>query len=100
MNTQTADMLLVGGRFLTMETPDETADAVAIKDGRILYVGNEKEAKEFADQNTKIINLEGRVACPGLIDCHTHPLGSLAARFVYIDFRGENTASLKKSLNL
>lgn len=100
MNTQTADMLLVGGRFLTMETPDETADAVAIKDGRILYVGNEKEAKEFAVQNTKIINLEGRVACPGLIDCHTHPLGSLAARFVYIDFRGENTASLKKVFEL
>lgn len=53
MNTQTADMLLVGGRFLTMETPDETADAVDIKDGRILYVGNERKPKNLQTKTQK-----------------------------------------------
>ena len=95
MKTQRADMILVGGRFLTMEREGEIAEAVVIENGRILYVGNEEKARSFADEDTEVIDLGGRVAAPGLIDCHTHPMSSYAPRFSWLDLSGKNTASLE-----
>ncbi len=93
-----AEKLFINGRFLTMEQREEIAEAVAVADGRILYVGTEEEAHAFADEDTEIIDLEGRVACPGLIDCHTHPMG-YTTRFLNVDLCGEQTASLKNLLS-
>ncbi len=93
-----AEKIFVNGRFLTMEQEGETAEAVAVADDRILYVGSEEEAHAFADEDTEIIDLEGRVACPGLIDCHTHPMG-YTTRFLNMDLCGEVTASLKNLLS-
>ncbi len=87
MRKQIADMLLVNGRFLTMEQPGEMAEAVAIANGRILFVGAEAQAREYAGEGTRILDLEGKVAAPGLIDCHTHPF-SFANRFLCLNFRG------------
>ena len=81
MKIKSADMILTNGRFLTMENEGAIAEAVAIENGRIIYVGNDEEAKKFADENTEIIDLHGRVAAPGLIDCHTHPMGDYASLF-------------------
>ena len=92
-----ADKIFVNGRFLTMERQGEIAAAVAVADDRILYVGTEEGARIFADEDTQIIDLEGRVACPGLIDCHTHPMGA-TTRFINLDLSGEKTASLKNLL--
>ncbi len=93
-----AEKLFINGKFLTMEREGEIAEAVAVANGRILCVGTEKEACLFADEDTEIIDLGGRVACPGLIDCHTHPMGSYSTRFIYMDLRGKHTASLKNLL--
>ena len=82
-----ADMLLVNGRFLTMEQPGEMAEAVAIADGRILFVGTRAQAEAYVDADTQIVDLEGKVAAPGLIDCHTHPV-SFANRFLCLNLRG------------
>ena len=88
MKKQTAQMLLINGRFLTMEQPGETAEAVAIANGRIRYVGSAVDALRFVDDDTTLIDLQGRVAAPGLIDSHTHPLGSYATRYYGADVRG------------
>lgn len=95
---QRADTIFVNGRFLTMENENEIAEAVAVAGGRILFVGSEEDAQAFADEDTRLVDLGGRVACPGLIDCHTHPMGSFTSRFITIDIRGEKTASLKNLL--
>ena len=81
MKKKTAQTLLTNGRFLTMEQPGEIAEAVAIANGRILFVGSAAEAAQFVDANTTVIDLQGKVAAPGLIDCHTHPMGSYAVRY-------------------
>lgn len=81
-----ADTLLVNGKFLTMESRGETAESVAVKDGKILYVGTNTGAEEYRDADTRILDLEGRLATPGLIDCHTHPIG-YALRFSILDLR-------------
>ena len=93
-----AERIFANGRFLTMEHQGEIAEAVAVADGRILFVGTEEEAHAFADEDTEVIDLGGRVACPGLIDCHTHPMGGATTRFANIDLSGERTASLKNLL--
>ena len=95
-----AEKIFLNGRFLTMEQEGEIAEAVAVADDRILYVGSEEEAHAFADEDTEIIDLEGRVACPGLIDCHTHPTGGFTTMFVYLNFSKENTTSLKRVLDM
>jgi predicted amidohydrolase YtcJ len=50
------------------------AQAVAIKDGRIVYVGGDAGAKAFTGPATRTIDLNGGVVMPGLIDAHMHPL--------------------------
>ena len=99
MRKQLADTLLKNGRFLTMEKRGEMAKAVAIAGGRILYVGTEEEAGKFVDEETEVIDLQGRVAAPGIIDCHTHPLASYAYRLAFLSLRGQNTRSLKRLLD-
>lgn len=45
---------------------------IAIKDGKILAVGEGEVPKELIDENTKLENFSGHCATPGIIDCHTH----------------------------
>ena len=62
------DLLLVNGRVLTMNVTDTEADAVLVRDGRILEVGE----PDTIDPCTETIDLDGRTVIPGLIDAHTH----------------------------
>jgi len=48
------------------------AEAVAIANGRILAVGSNGEIQAYAGRNTKVVDLKGRLAVPGLIDSHAH----------------------------
>jgi predicted amidohydrolase YtcJ len=67
-----ADRILVGGRVLTVDTQDRVAEAIAIRDGRILAVGTTEEIERLAGPGTERIDLAGRTATPGLIDAHAH----------------------------
>ena len=51
------------------------AEALAIAKGRILAVGSNAEIQTCAGRNTKVVDLKGRLAVPGLIDSHTHFIG-------------------------
>lgn len=79
-----ADKILFNGRVITMEC-DTLAQAIAIKGDIILYVGSTEEAMKFAGKDTQITDLGGRVAAPGLIECHTHPVGSGSNMFLVLD---------------
>src|SRR5215217_2120271 len=72
---QRIDLLLTDCRVATMapgETPYGAIEdaAIAVQDGRILWVGPRAESPEFSPINTA--RLDGRWVTPGLIDCHTH----------------------------
>ena len=92
-----ADKILHNGRVITMEG-DAPAQAIAIKDGRIVYVGSNEEAMKFAGNDTEIIDLGGRVAAPGLVECHTHPAGSGANLFLVLDMT--QVCSLEEMLSM
>ncbi len=67
-----ADLILFNGQIATQDKRRSFAAAVAIKDGRFLVVGTEKEVMATRGDNTQVINLRKRTAIPGLNDSHTH----------------------------
>jgi hypothetical protein len=67
------DLILANGRIHTMDARGTIASVVAIRGGFVAYVGNSVAAaqRQFAGQ-AQVIDLHGRMAIPGLIDCHNH----------------------------
>ncbi|MFB3883854.1 MAG: amidohydrolase [Thermodesulfobacteriota bacterium] len=69
---ETADLVLAGGKLITVDKKDSVAQAVAVKNGRILDVGSDEAIRQYVGQGTKVIDLHGRTVTPGLIDSHAH----------------------------
>jgi predicted amidohydrolase YtcJ len=67
-----ADLLLINGRVLTMDAHNTVAQAVAVRDGKIVAVGTNAAVEPLAGASTQVIDLDGRTAMPGLTDCHVH----------------------------
>jgi predicted amidohydrolase YtcJ len=70
----TGNLLLLNGRIKTMDRSAPTAEAVAIRDGVVVAVGSNAEARAAAAPRSEIIDLAGRTATPGLNDAHAHPM--------------------------
>ena len=68
------DTILSNGQIYTLDPAGTIAQAVAIKEGRIVAVGADAEIKTLAGPHTQRINLGGRSAIPGLFDSHNHLL--------------------------
>jgi predicted amidohydrolase YtcJ len=67
-----ADLILHHGLVTTLDRTNPNATAVAVKDGRFLAVGQDKDIMALAGPGTKVIDLKGKRLLPGLIDNHTH----------------------------
>ena len=68
----TADTVLLNGTVITVDARDSIAEAVAITNGKIVFVGSTAEARSRVGDKTQVIDLAGRTATPGLIDTHVH----------------------------
>jgi predicted amidohydrolase YtcJ len=66
------ELILFHGRILTVDSHDTVAQALAIRDGKIIAVGTDRDVLRLADAATRRIDLRGRTATPGLIDSHAH----------------------------
>ncbi|MDG1016098.1 MAG: amidohydrolase [Woeseiaceae bacterium] len=73
-----ADFILNNGEFYTVNEQQPWVQAVAIKDGKIIYVGDDSGAESYKGKQTLTYNLEKQFVLPGLVDSHTHP-GYIAA---------------------
>jgi hypothetical protein len=69
-----ADVAYTHGKIYTVNEAQPWAEAVAIKDGKFLVVGSNADVKAVTGAATEIVDLGGRMAMPGLIDVHVHPL--------------------------
>jgi predicted amidohydrolase YtcJ len=71
-----ADLVLYNGYVLTMDQdqpPINVAEAVAVRDGRILAVGDDDRILKMAGPRTNRVDLNGRAVIPGVVDTHSHP---------------------------
>jgi predicted amidohydrolase YtcJ len=71
-NDSQSDLVLINGRIATQDERRSFVDAVAIKDGRFLVVGTEREVMATRGDNTQVIDLKRRTVIPGLNDSHIH----------------------------
>jgi len=70
--SQTADIVLVNGKIVTVDERSSIQQALAIGDGKILAVGSTADVRKLAGPETRVIDLLGRTVIPGLIDSHLH----------------------------
>ncbi|MFM9107457.1 MAG: amidohydrolase [Chloroflexota bacterium] len=88
-----ADLLLLNGRIRTMDPANPTVSAVAIRQGRVVFAGDDAGARAAIPAATETIDLRGRTATPGLNDAHAHPM-SVGIALLDLDLSPERNASI------
>ncbi len=66
-------MIFLNGKVITMDDAFPSADAVTVKNGVIQYVGDHPGALSFLNEDTEVIDLDGKTLMPGFIESHIHP---------------------------
>jgi len=69
-----ADLILFDGKVYTVDANRSWAEAVAVIDGKIAYVGSSSGAKKYKGPNTRLVDLDGKMVLPGFQDAHVHPI--------------------------
>ena len=69
-----ADLVMLNGGIYTVDAERSWAEAAAIVDGMIVAVGTNDEIEPYVGNSTEVIDLDGRMAMPGIHDSHVHPL--------------------------
>jgi predicted amidohydrolase YtcJ len=82
-----ADLVLQHGTFYPVDAPGPIEGTLAIRKGRIVYLGHDGDAARFIGPKTRKVDLRGRAVTPGLIDAHSHLLG-LGRDLSQVDLRG------------
>lgn len=71
-STPSADLVLTNGKIITVDSKDSVAEAVVVKDGKILDAGSREMARQYVGGSTRVVDLKGKTVTPGLIDSHAH----------------------------
>jgi predicted amidohydrolase YtcJ len=92
------DLVLINGRFTTMDRANPAPEAVAIRAGRFSAVGSTHDVMATRSAQTAVIDLGGRRAIPGLIDSHTHVIrGGLSYN---LELRWDGVRSLADAMEM
>ena len=83
---QPADLVLRNGKIVTLEQNTPAAQGLAARGGRIVALGSNKTVDALSGPSTRVIDLNGRLAIPGLIEGHGH-LTELGASKMELDLR-------------
>jgi predicted amidohydrolase YtcJ len=72
---QPADVVVLHGRIYTADGARPVVDAMAIRGGRVVFVGDERGARSLIGAGTRTLDLAGRTVIPGMTDAHAHVTG-------------------------
>ena len=84
---QPADLVVTNGRIYTADGARPVVDAMAIRGGRVVFVGDRAGALALTGTNTRTLDLEGRTVIPGMTDAHAHVTG-LGQSLLNVDLVG------------
>jgi predicted amidohydrolase YtcJ len=94
-----ANLVLKNGFIYTVDGQRTIAEAVAIIDGKFVYVGSTSEVNQYIGKETRVIDLDKRMVLPGFIDSHCHPAYGAAHQLFDVMFTGLNSiAEYKKAI--
>lgn len=96
---QTAQLVLVNGKIITVDSNDSIAQAVAVDAGKMTKVGTDEEVRALIGESTQVIDLKGKTVTPGLIDAHCHLGGGCAEKY-YLDLRPGKVGSIADIVKL
>lgn len=90
-----SDLVLINTKIYTANPNNPTAEALAIKNGKFVFIGTNTEAQNFNCGESKLLDLEGSFVYPGFIDAHAH-LKGIGYRELNLNLQGAD--SLKSML--
>jgi predicted amidohydrolase YtcJ len=93
---QDADTVLLNGKIVTLDSAAPLAEALAVRDGRIIAVGRSADIRALAGVSTRVVDLAGRTVIPGLIDSHMHAIR--AALFYATEVNWIGTKSIPEAM--
>ncbi len=96
VKAQNADTALVNGKILTLDQGGTVAEALAVRDGKIVAVGRSADIRALAGSAARIVDLGGRTVIPGLIDSHMHAIR--AALFYATEVNWIGTRSIPEAM--
>jgi predicted amidohydrolase YtcJ len=67
-----ADTVIMNGKVITVDENFSIKEAIAVKDGWILFVGSDEDVKRFIGKHTNLLDLKGKPILPGVNDSHGH----------------------------
>jgi len=94
-----AELVLVNGKIITVDSNDSILEAVAVNGGKITGVGTNEEIKQFVGGETKVIDLKGKTITPGPIDAHCHLTGGWPEKH-HLDLRPDKVGSIADIVKL
>nr|WP_309148873.1 amidohydrolase [Variovorax paradoxus] len=93
-----ADLILVNGRIHTLEPRNRVVSSLAVRDGKIVAVGTDKDTAAFRSDRTRVIDVDQRLVIPGLNDSHMHLInGGLQYN---LEVRWDDVESVSDALRL
>src|SRR5262245_61044486 len=73
------DLIVHHANIVTLDAKNQTFEAVAVRDGRIVAIGEDEDILKRRGPKTRVIDAGGKTVLPGLYDSHVHPLGAAAS---------------------
>ncbi len=92
------DLVLHNGNFITMDTAQPRAQAVAIAGDRLLAVGTNDEVRGLGGARTRRIDLGGKTVLPGFIDAHSHPASAGLSHLREVDCDLRSISAIQQAL--
>src|SRR3954468_18293952 len=72
--TSPAELIVTNARIYTVDDARPLAAALAVRDGRVQFIGSEREALTLRGPSTRILDARGNTVLPGIVDAHAHLL--------------------------
>ncbi|MCS7366632.1 MAG: amidohydrolase family protein, partial [archaeon YNP-WB-062] len=92
-----ADLVLVNGKIYSFDEEGRVFEALAVKDGKIVFLGSSRDVKNFIGDKTLTIDLKGKPVFPGFIDTHIHFIG-VGLSLMMLDLRDVKSIGEFKSM--
>lgn len=73
---ETPDLIIHHGKIVSVDDHSSIHEAMALREGKILALGNDADILKTKDDQTRVIDLGGKTVLPGLMDSHAHPTGA------------------------